>query len=549
MQDESKKIEDSALKNALSPIDNAIIESNYESTKEQMTAHIAPLLGPAIKEQVKNQKDDVVDALYPVIGNMISRYVTKSLEEMLVNINAQIQSGLSYKTLKRKVKAKMQGVSEAQLLLNENVSSNIQAIFLIHKDTGIVLAQAQNPNHEINDPDMLASMMTAIRSFVNDWVSQDGESKELGEIDYSGNKIIIEASSYSYLAVIVEGAAYKTTYEKIRDTLGNIVSLYGENIREFEGDLENFSELNIEEKLELLLLHDNKEDKEVEKVRLHPLIYIIPLLLLSWWGFIIYKNYMNETLKERVDTRLYKTASLTSYRLTTEVEDGVVILRGEVPFSYHKQLALQLITNMSDVVSVENKIVVIPTLSDPVQINANIAYLIMGLNIQKGLTLEYSYDYENLKILGIAWSQKLKESALEALSKIKGINNITNEIKVIPPLITKNIYFDRGFTSLSTEAQSTLLEVINLLSYAQENLVIYLTSYSDMIGNSKDNTNLSTKRINNVMKFLKEQGKISNKFVTVEKDRPPEDIDPIKEPQKARCVRITYAKEKNNASL
>ena len=548
MQDESSHIEDSELEEALSPIVNSIIESNYESTKEQMTAHIAPLLGPAIKEQVKNQKDDVVDALYPVIGNMISRYVTKSLEEMLVNINAQIQSGLSYKTLKRKVKAKMQGVSEAQLLLNENVSSNIQAIFLIHKDTGIVLAQAQNPNHKIDDSDMLASMMTAIRSFVNDWVSQDGESKELGEIDYSGNKIIIEASSYSYLAVIVEGAAYKATYEKIRDTLGDIVSIYGENIREFEGDLELFSSLKVEEKLELLLLHDNELEEKPEKVKTHPLMYIIPLLLFSWWGFIMYKNYMNETLKEKVDTLLHKTASLTSYRLNTKVEEGVVVISGEVPFSYHKKLASQLITKMSDVIKVDNEILVVPTLSDPVQINAYISYLIMGLNVQKGLNLEYQYDYENLKISGTVWSQELKKSVLEALSKIKGINSITNEIKVKPPLVTKNIYFDRGFTSLSTEAQSSLFEVISLLAYAQKNLVIYLTSYSDMIGNSKDNTSLSTKRIANVMKFLKTQGKIDNRFVLVEKNTPPQGVDPIKEPEKARCVRITYGRE-DNASI
>ena len=549
MQDESTQIEDSALQDALSPIVNAIIDSNYESTKEQLTAHIAPLLGPAIKEQVKNQKDDVVDALYPVIGNMISRYVTKTLEEMLSNINAQIQSGLSIKALKRKVRAKMQGVSEAELLLNENASSNIQAIFLIHKDTGIVLAQAQNPNHEINDSDMLASMMTAIRSFVNDWVSQDGESKELGEIDYSGNKIIIEASAYSYLAVIVEGAAYRATYEKIRDTLGNIVSLYGENIREFEGDLEVFSQLKVYEKLEPLLLHDNSAQTEDIKRKTHPLMYIVPLLLLSWWGFIMYKSYMNETLKEKVNTLLYKTASLTSYRLDTKVEDGVVTLSGEVPFSYHKQLATKLITNVRDVVSVDNQIIVVPTLSDPVQIDAHIAYLIMGLNAQSGLNLQYTYDYENLKVLGTAWSEELKKKALESFAKVKGITTIRDEIVVKPPLISKNIYFDRGFTSLSIEAQSSLIKVLTLLKYADKNTVIHLTSYTDLIGNTQDNTNLSTKRIASVEKFLKEQGKISNKFVFSEKDTPPEGIDPIKEPQKARCVRITYEKGENNASL
>ena len=539
------KTEDAQLQEALSPIVNAILDTNYDSVKDEMTAHIAPLLGPAIKEQVKNQKDDVVDALYPVMGNMISRYVTKSLEEVFTNINAQVQNGLSYKSLKRKVKAKMQGVSEAELLFNENAFSNIQAIFLIHKDTGIVLAQAQNPNHEINDSDMLASMMTAIRSFVNDWVSQDGESKELGEIDYGGNKIIIEPSNYSYLAVIVEGAAYRATYEKIRDTLGNIVAEYGEHIREFAGDLEAFSEYKVYEELEPLLLEE-KSEEETTKVKIHPLMYILPLVLLSWWGFFMYKDYMNNTLKEKVDTLLYKTSSLTSYRLDTQVEDGVVTLKGEVPFSYHKQLASKLIRNVSDVVSVNNQIIVVPTLSDPVQIDAYIAHTILGLNAQKGLNLKYKYDYENLKVFGTAFSESLKTSAIQTLAKIKGINTIQDEIKVtvpsLPP-VKKSIYFARGFTTLNKQAKSDLRATIALLKKFDKSRVFYITSYTDLIGNSKDNKSLSSRRIKNVIKFLQEEGKISNKLVVTEKDTPPDGVDARKEPDKARCIIISTQKK------
>jgi len=547
MQNQSNQTEDSEFQEALSPIVNAIIDTNFDSVKEEMTAHIAPLLGPAIKDQVKNQKDDIVDALYPVIGNMISRYVTKSLEEMLGSINAQVQSGLSYKSLKRKIKAKIQGVSEAELLFNENAFSNIQAIFLIHKDTGIILAQAQNPNHEINDSDMLASMMTAIRSFVNDWVSQDGESKELGEIDYSGNKIILEASSYSYLAVLVEGAAYRETYEKIRDTLGNIVSQYGENIREFEGDLEAFSEHKVYEKLEPLLLQDSTE-KEETKVKTHPIMYIVPLLLPSWWGYIMYENYMNDSLKEKVDTALYKTASLTSYRLNTEVKDGVVTLSGEVPFTYHKKLASKLVKDIGDVVSLNNKIIVVPTLSDPVQINAYISYVILGLNAQKGLNLHYEYDYENLKVLGTVVSKNLKTAAMEALSKIKGINSIVEEIVVKAPakpqFKSKSVYFNRGFTTLNKEAKSNFQSVFKLLKNIDLVRLLYVTSYSDLIGISKKNTRLATKRITNVIKFLKEQGKISNKFVLEQINTPPPGVDSKKEPQKARCVIISSQKGK-----
>ena len=195
MNETKNNLQEKALLEAFSPLVSKLIDKNYEESQDKIASQIAPLIGSAIKEQIKNQKDDVVDALYPVMGNMISRYVSKMFEEMLNSINKQIQTGLSFKTFSRRIEAKIKGVSETELLLSETSFSNIRAVFLIHKETGIVLAQAQSDLNPINEADMLASMMTAIRSFVNDWVEKNETYSELGEIEYGGSKIVIETSS------------------------------------------------------------------------------------------------------------------------------------------------------------------------------------------------------------------------------------------------------------------------------------------------------------------------------------------------------------------
>ena len=532
--------EEASLEQALSPIVNRLIDKNYEDSQEKIASQMAPLIGSAIREQIKSQKDDVVDALYPVLGNMISRYVTKTLEDMLNTINTQIQSGLSYESLKRKATAKIKGVSESELLLNENATANIRALLLIHKETGIVLAHSENPQHPVSEPEMLASMMTAIRSFVNDWVEQNSNNQELGEIEYGGNKIIIEASGYSYLAVIVEGSAYKATYDKIRETLENVVLNHGDTIREFNGDLDKFSNIEIYREISRLVNSDEKKEK---KKKIHPLMFLIPVFLLIWGGYSSYKSYLNQELTQTVNTQLYKKPQLTALKFDVNTKDGVVTLSGNVPFTYHKQLAQTLVQKIDGVIDVNNELVVINSLEDPMQISSNVAYLLRGLNTQDGVNLTYSYDYTLLTVSGTVFNQQLKKDVLNEIQSIKNIQEIKYDIHIVPPPLDVKIYFNKAQTGLTQLAQAELIAATKVIANFDKEYIIKLTSYSDQIGTLARNRTLSKQRLTSVINFLQNQGRITNNFVSVVSDGPPDSSTVDNEPQKARCIIISYEKK------
>ena len=539
--------EEDSLEEALSPLVNRLIDKNYESSKEKISKQMAPLIGGAIRQQIKSQKDDIVDALYPVVGNMISRYVTKMFEEMLTKINTQIQSGLSFTTLKRKLTAKIKGVSESELLLSENAIANIQALLLIHKETGIVLAHVQNPDYPLNEPEMLASMMTAIRSFVNDWIEKNRDNNELGEIEYGDKKIIIESSGYSYLATIVQGNANKLIYDKIRETLENIVLNHGDAIKEFDGNLEKFGNMTIYKEIsQLLSSDDTKEQNE----KLHPLLFLFPILIVVFTIFYTYTNYLNEELMQKINTKLYKTPSLTSFRLSAHVyNNGTVILHGEVPFAYHKHLAQTIIKDIKGINEIKNEIVVVNSLQDPMQISANIAYLLKGFNTQKGVNITYTFDYTTLTLQGSVWNESLKQNLLQQLQKINSINKIEDQIKIVPPTIDTTIYFNKSSTQLSVVAQTKLITLLTLLKNVDKSQSLILTSHSDQIGTVETNRLLSKQRLSHIELFLKEQGQLPNNLQSIILDTPPEGVDVIQNPQKARSVTITLANKENNASL
>ncbi|MFT7859731.1 MAG: BON domain-containing protein [Sulfurimonas sp.] len=539
--------EEASLEEALSPLVNRLIDKNYKSSKDKIALQMAPLMGSAIRKQIKSQKDDIVDALYPVVGNMISRYVTKMFEDMLKNINNQIQSGLSFKTLKRKLTAKLRGISESELLFSENATAQIEALFLIHKETGTVLVHVENPNYPVSEPEMLASMMTAIRSFVNDWVEKNSEHQELAEIEYGDKKIIIESSGYSYLAAIVRGNTNKSIYDKIRETLENIVFNHGEDIQKFNGDVENFPNIPIYKEVSQLLSSHDKQEQETKKA--HPLLFILPLIIFIFTGFYLYKGYLDDNLMQKVNTTLYKTPTLTTFRLHCDADNGIVTLRGEVPFAYHKKLAQTLLENIEDIKEIKNEIIVADTLQDPMQVSANIAYLLKGFNAQEGINVTYSFNYNSVTLHGTVWDKTLKQKIFAELNSLESIEKIVDEIKISPPKIDTAIYFEKDSTQLDVASQAKLITLLTLLKNSNISYDLLLSSFSDQIGTIKRNRVLSHQRLKKVSGFLKNQGQIKNRLILNAHDTPPQGIDATTEPKKARCVIISYAKKDNNVSI
>ena len=542
-QDKKTIHEEDALENALAPIVNKLIDQNFENSGDKIASQMAPLIGGAIREQIKSQKDDIVDALYPVMGNMISKFVTKSLEELLNKINEQIQNGLSIKAIKRKIKAKIKGVSETELLLEENSEAKIKAVLLIHKESGSLLCKVENENTGLSDADMLASMMSAIRSFVNEWISANEDNQELGEIEYGGNKIIIEASGHSYLAVIVEGAAYAKTYERIRSTLENIVLEYAQDIKDFQGNFKTLPVESLKQKLQKLLT--NTEEKAQEKQKRSPLLFLLPLLFIAYLSYVFYQNYQDNRLKQTVLEKIENTPQLLPFKFNITIKNNVATIEGNVPFSYHKELIQQQLSKIKEIRKINNEIKIIPTLTDPMQVSANIAYLLKGVNLDVGTNINYNFDYNRVILHGITTSSKKKEQIVQVLKKIQGLKEIDDKINVITPNITNitaQLYFDKGSTALNPVTKKGLKKIIAKIQEKQIHAPIKLSAYSDMIGETKANHALAQKRLQSITEFLIKNG-LTNKIKIEIFNRPPPGVDPQKDPQKARQISLTLVRQ------
>jgi outer membrane protein OmpA-like peptidoglycan-associated protein len=541
MQKPHQNSQEEAFEEALSPIVNKLIDRNYETSKDKIASQMAPLIGSAIREQIKSQKDDVVDALYPVMGNMISKYITQALEDLLNKINSQIQDGLSTKTLKRKLKAKLKGVSETELLINEMANSNVEAVLLIHKESGIVLTHIENK--ELHEPEMLGSMMTAIRSFVNDWIDQNAQHQELGEIDYGGNKIILEASGYSYLAVIVKGGAYPSLYEKLRHVMEKIVLEFSQEIKNFQGDTTTLPQEEIQ-KILIPLLNTQEEDPNTqEKKKVHPLMWIVPVVFLGVIGYFGYNHYTQEKFQEKLNTQLAKIPQMRLYNIHASVDGKTVILKGFTPSPYYKTLAQKTIAPLSKDTQIVNTIEVVPNATTPQMVEAKIFYLAKGLNTQEGINIYPEFHYPNLTLQGDVENTQQKQKVLQTFTNIEGIKKITNTISITPPNMRQTLYFAKGSTKLSQKAQTKLTQFATTLKNKHLDTPVFLSIYSDMQGSPKKNKHLSALRAETIKKFLIETLSIKNKLNVNIKNKAPQGINPRITPHLARCATISLTDE------
>lgn len=204
-------------KTRLSEKVDPIIDDKLDKFIEEIPKTLGPTITEALKAEIANSQDAVVEALFPIMGKMIKRYVQNEMKVLAENINKQIEDKFSFKAFMRRFKSKSTGVSEASLLLAEQSAPKIQQIFVIEKDSGIVISSLTKT--DTIDQDMVAGMLTAIKSFVED-AFLAGE-QELQAIEYDLYTIHIQNFANYYIAVVLSGVIDQADKSKLEDLLLN----------------------------------------------------------------------------------------------------------------------------------------------------------------------------------------------------------------------------------------------------------------------------------------------------------------------------------------
>jgi outer membrane protein OmpA-like peptidoglycan-associated protein len=493
-------------------------------------------MGKAIKEQIILERDSMVDALYPVIGNTISKY----MGEVIQQINQRVENTLTPEGISRKIRAKLQGVSEAELILRESMPFIIRAVFLIHKASGLVMSEAQQNRIEPLESDLLAGMLTAIRDFGGQCSIQPGNVSELTEIEYENFKIVMEVAGYCYIAIIAEGEPNQGFIKEIRQTLSNIILSYGHGdiFQNFNGDPTTIPPA-IHALLDALLNYRTEEFKQKKSPK--TLLILLATVLMgigAFTGFRIYRYQVSQNLINQGKIALASRPELAVYTLDLEIEENTITLTGKLPNEYLRDLASQVTQKALPDLEINNQILAINIPPDPIAIEAEIQRLTAMFNQNENVIINTNYQNNQLQVEGYIRNKKKAKEITKAFESIPGIESviITLQPKAFP--IDQRIYFNYNSAQLNPRDLEGKIRPITEFLEQYPDMKLRIIGHTDPTGDESINQILARERAIAVKKALEDQGIASDRLEIVAMIQLPPGINPYYPLWFGRCVRF-----------
>jgi len=257
---------------------------------DELTDALAPTVAAALQQSVRKNPKPLADAIFPIIGPAIRKAIAAALSGMVQSLNQSMTYSLSVKGLQWRFEALRTGKSFAEVVLLKTLRYRVEQVFLIHKETGLLLQQASAPGIKVQDADMVSAMLTAIQDFVHDSFATPKDD-ELETLQVGELTVWIERGPLAVLAAVIRGNAPQDLRTVLQETLERIHLQFGQALSEFQGDASPFEDTAplLEDCLEAH--YDTGQDSTIRR-RITPLTVVASLILIGLlvWGFFWFRD-------------------------------------------------------------------------------------------------------------------------------------------------------------------------------------------------------------------------------------------------------------------
>jgi outer membrane protein OmpA-like peptidoglycan-associated protein len=198
-----------------------------------------PLVVENIRQSVSDNPQVLAEALFPAIGPSIRKAIAEALQTMVQSLNKTIEYSFSPRSIKWRIEAVQTGKSFAEIVLLNTLLYRVEEIFLIHKETGVLLQHVSAIVEKGQDADMVSAMLTAIQDFVTDSFSNSAEAT-LDTLTLGDLSVWIERSPDLLFAAVIRGNAPLTLREQFKTSLEKIDFEHEDDLKSFNGNIEIF---------------------------------------------------------------------------------------------------------------------------------------------------------------------------------------------------------------------------------------------------------------------------------------------------------------------
>ena len=232
------------------------------SRDRQLGRALAPTVETALRESIRRNPREIATAIFPVLGPAIRKAIAETMAGLVRSINSAVEHSFSVQGLKWRLEAWRTGVRYPEVVIKHALVYRVEQVFLIHAETGLLLAHVTAPDLKVPDADLISGMLTAIQDFVRDSF-RPGEGGTLTGFTVGEHTVHVEAGPRALIAGVIRGQCPDAVPQRLAQTLEQIHLEYARPLVDFEGETAPFASTTplLEENLETVLSTDHVVDR------------------------------------------------------------------------------------------------------------------------------------------------------------------------------------------------------------------------------------------------------------------------------------------------
>ncbi len=181
-------------------LDDVILEAR-QTKQDDLSRALAPMLVKTIKAELKNNQAEMVEALYPITGQLVKSYVASAMRDLTNRLNRGLQSNGAMLRLR----SIFSGYSMAELRLAETQRLEVEELYLIRRGSGELLRRFPESLVRSNSDAHMSGVLAAINDFAA--TAFEGDGGHLRSFDLDDFTLFLRVSPVYLLAAKCRGVA------------------------------------------------------------------------------------------------------------------------------------------------------------------------------------------------------------------------------------------------------------------------------------------------------------------------------------------------------
>jgi OOP family OmpA-OmpF porin len=270
------------------PLPDAIRLRNAQD--DALSDALSPTVVKAFQASIKSDPIPVAEAISPLMGPAIRRAISVALTGMVQSFDQALKHGFSSQGLRWRVEALRTGKSFAEVVMLHTLVFRVEQVFLIHKQTGLLLQHVAADASLAKDADIVSGMLTAIQVAIGNFARDSfgrRDEEQIDTLDLGDREVWFESGPNAVLAIVVNGQAPETLRSDFfAPALEAIQVEQRDDLAMFNGDTSGFE--NSRSHLEACLQSQYRDRTHPADFKIPAYIWVMAaaiVIALGTWGF------------------------------------------------------------------------------------------------------------------------------------------------------------------------------------------------------------------------------------------------------------------------